>query len=148
MITVTTADPQTAAALRSVEDARLRALQSGDLVALDDLFDESLVHIHAPGLTHSKTQLLEHVDTRRPYLDTTRGDLNIRLAGDVAIMTGELVNRLRTKEGGERTLGGVATQVLVRAADAAYGWRFLSFQMTPQGEQAWGQLPSESATSA
>lgn len=145
MTTVTKADAQTTAALREVEDVRLQALQTADLKTLDDLFDETLVHIHAPGLTHSKQQLLEHVATRRPYLATTRGDLNVRVVGDVAIMTGALVNRLRTKEGGERTLGGVATQVLVRAADAALGWRFVSFQMTPQGEQAWGQLPSESA---
>lgn len=140
---VTAADDATAAALRAVEDRRLQALLEGDLDTLDDLFDASLVHIHAPGLTHSKQQLLEHVAMRRPYLGTTRGELTIRLVGDVAIMTGELVNRLRTKEGGERTLGGVATQVLVRADDAALGWRFLSFQMTPAGEQAWGSLPSE-----
>jgi ketosteroid isomerase-like protein len=144
---VTTADGATAAALRAVEDRRLQALLEGDLDTLDDLFDASLVHIHAPGLTHSKQQLLEHVAMRRPYLGTTRGELTIRLVGDVAIMTGELVNRLRTKEGGERTLGGVATQVLVRADDAALGWRFLSFQMTPAGEQAWGSLPSEQVPS-
>ena len=67
------------------------------------------------------------------------------LHGKIDILRAELVNRLRTKEGGERTLGGVATQVLVRAHDAAHGWRFVSFQMTPQGEQAWGSLPSEAA---
>lgn len=143
MTTIINADSQTAAALRAVEEARLRALQDGDLVTLDELFDETLVHIHAPGLTHSKTQLLEHVATRRPYLGTTRGELNIRVVGDVAIMTGDLVNRLRTKEGGERTLGGVATQVLLRVENSALGWRFVSFQMTPQGERAWDRLPSE-----
>ncbi|WP_306233971.1 DUF4440 domain-containing protein [Agrococcus beijingensis] len=145
---VVVADEATAAALRAVEERRLQALLEGDLDTLDDLFDASLVHIHAPGLSHTKQQLLEHVAMRRPYLGTSRGELTIRLVGDVAIMTGELVNRLRTKEGGERTLGGVATQVLVRADDAALGWRFLSFQMTPAGEQAWGTLPSEQAKGA
>lgn len=143
MTKVTTADAATAGALRAVEERRLQALFDGDLATLDALFDETLVHIHAPGLTHSKTQLLEHVATRRPYLGTKRGDLDIRLIGDVAVMTGDLENRLRTKEGGERTLGGVATQVLVRAADASYGWRFILFQLTPTAEQAWGSLPSE-----
>lgn len=143
MTPVTVADAATAEALRGVEGRRLQALHDGDLPTLDDLFDETLVHIHAPGLTHSKAQLLEHVATRRPYLGTTRGELNIRLIGDVAVITGDLVNQLRTKEGGERTLGGVATQVLVRADDAALGWRFISFQLTPTAEQAWGALPSE-----
>lgn len=144
------ADAATVAAIEAVEARRLRALAEGDLEALDELFDDSLVHIHAPGLVHSKAQLLEHVATRRPYLGTRRGDLAIRVVGDVAVMTGELVNRLRTQEGGERTLGGVATQVLVRADDAALGWRFVSFQMTPTAEQAWDPLPSElrSATPA
>jgi len=143
MTGVTTADAATAEALRAVEERRLQALFDGDLETLDELFDETLVHIHAPGLVHSKTQLLEHVATRRPYLGTKRGDLAIRMIGDIAVMTGGLENRLRTKEGGERTLGGVATQVLVRAADATYGWRFLLFQLTPTAEQAWGALPSE-----
>ncbi|MGC5076392.1 nuclear transport factor 2 family protein [Agrococcus sp. DT81.2] len=137
------ADAETVAALRAIEERRLQALLEGDLATLDDLFDESLVHIHAPGLVHSKAQLLEHVATRRPYLGTSRGELTIRVVGDVAVITGDLVNRLRTKEGGERTLGGVATQVLVRADDAALGWRFVSFQMTPTAAQAWDPLPSE-----
>lgn len=137
------ADAGTAATLRAVEERRLQALYDGDIPTLDDLFDASLVHIHAPGLVHSKPQLLEHVAARRPYLGTSRGELTIRIIGDVAVMTGELVNRLRTKEGGERTLGGVATQVLVRAPEAALGWRFISFQMTPTAEQAWDLLPSE-----
>jgi ketosteroid isomerase-like protein len=141
MSTVMTPDADVVAQLLAVEDRRREALIAGDLAALDELFDDSLVHIHAPGLTHSKAQLLEHVATRQAYLEITRGELNIRLVGDVAIMTGPLVNRLRTADGGERTLGGVVTQVLRR--DGAGGWRFVSFQMTPSTEQAWPALPSE-----
>ncbi|MGW8482394.1 YybH family protein [Microbacterium sp. NPDC055903] len=129
-------------AILEVEERRRRALIDGDLTTLDELFDEELVHIHAPGLTHTKAQLLEHVATRRAYLDMVRGELSIRLVGDVAIMTGPITNRLRNPDGSERTLGGVATQVLRRGADGA--WRFVSFQMTPTGEQVWGALPSES----
>ena len=138
---VRVADAATRAELLAVEERRRQALLAVDLPALDDLYDASLVHIHAPGLTHSKAQLLEHVATRQAYLDMTRGELNIRLVGDVAIMTGRLTNRLRGPDGGERVLGGVATQVLRRCADGR--WRFVSFQMTPDGEQVWPALPSE-----
>lgn len=54
-----------------------------------------------------------------------------------------MINRLRTPDGGERTLGGVATQVLRRCADGQ--WRFISFQMTPNGDEVWPRLPSELA---
>lgn len=124
----------------AVEQRRRRALIDVDLDTLDELFDDSLVHIHAPGLTHTKAQLLEHTATRRAYLDIRRGELNVRLFGDVAVVTGPITNRLRTADGGERTLSGVATQVLHRSAGGA--WRFVSFQMTPYGEQAWPSLPS------
>ncbi|MEL5991805.1 nuclear transport factor 2 family protein [Microbacterium phosphatis] len=132
---------QVEAQLRDAELRRQRALVDLDLDALDALMDDSLVHIHAPGVTHTKAQLLEHTATRHAYLQVARGELNIRMFGDVAVLTGPITNRLRTAEGGERTLAGVATQVLRRRADGA--WRFVSFQMTPYGEQAWPSLPSE-----
>jgi ketosteroid isomerase-like protein len=135
------AGPEVAAELHTVEERRRQALIDVDLDTLDELFDDTLVHIHAPGLVHDKAQLLEHTAARRAYLDITRGELVIRLIGDVAVVTGPITNRLRTADGGERTLAGVATQVLRR--DERGGWRFVSFQMTPYGEQAWPALPSE-----
>lgn len=135
------ADAETRAEIIAVEQARREALLAVDLETLDGLYDESLVHVHAPGVVHNKTQLMEHVATRQAYLDMTRSDLRVRTVGEVAVMTGRIVNRLRTAEGGERVLGGVVTQVLVRGEDGR--WRFMSFQMTPDGTQAWGGLPSE-----
>lgn len=141
MSSVEKPDAEVTAQLLDAEARRQRALVEVDEAALDDLFDDSLVHIHAPGLTHTKAQLIEHTVTRRAYLEITRGELNLRVAGDVAVMTGRMTNRLRTAGGGERTLDGVATQVLHRDDDGA--WRFISFQLTPFGEQAWPSLPSE-----
>ena len=135
------ASPQDATELLAVESRRQQALIDGDLATLDEIFDDSLVHVHAPGVTHTKAQLLEHTQARRAYLEITRGELNVRTAGDVAVITGELVNRMRAANGGERSISGVVTQVLVRGADGR--WRFVSFQMTPYGEQHWGTLPSE-----
>ncbi|HRN28532.1 MAG TPA: nuclear transport factor 2 family protein [Terrimesophilobacter sp.] len=127
--------------LLEVEARRCRALVDVDVAELESLLDDDLVHIHAPGVVHSKSQLLEHLETRRAYLSVDRGELTIRLVGDVAIMTGTLTNRLRNPDGGERTLHGVATQVLKRHSDGR--WRFVSFQLTPTAEQVWPALPSE-----
>lgn len=138
-------DPRETAELDAVEQRRRQALIDVDLDTLDELFDDTLLHVHAPGVVHTKAQLLEHTATRRAYLGITRGDLDIRLIGDVAIVIGPITNRLRTADGGERTLAGVATQVLHRAEGG--GWRFVAFQMTPYGEQAWPALASEGGRS-
>jgi ketosteroid isomerase-like protein len=100
-----------------------------------------LVHTHAPGLTHDKQQLLEHVRTRQAYRDMHRGDLLIRVIGDVAIVTGRLVNRLGSPDGSDRIVGGQVIQVLRRCEDGA--WRFVSFQMTPDGEHVWTPTAAE-----
>lgn len=143
---VVPADEATRAAILAAEDRRIRALLAVDIPALDDLFDDSLVHTHAPGVTHDKAQLLEHVVTRQAYLDIHRGELLIRVIGDVAITTGRIANLLRNPDGSRRELGGQVIQVLRRCPDGA--WRFVSFQLTPDGEQVWSALPSERAAAA
>lgn len=142
MSTINEPDEATRRQILAVEEMRQRALLEVDVQTLERLYDESLVHIHAPGVTHNKRQLLEHVATRQAYIDMSRGELTIRLISlDVAIMTGRLVNRLGSEDGSERVVGGMVTQVLRRGDDGQ--WRFVSFQMTPDGVQAWGSLPSE-----
>lgn len=125
----------------AVEKRRQDALIAGDIDVLDALFEDSLIHIHAPGLVHTKALLLEHVAVRRAYIEITRQDLLLRTFGDTAVLTGGIVNRMHAPDGGERTIDGVVTQVLHRGEDGQ--WRFVSFQMTPYGDQVWGALPSE-----
>jgi ketosteroid isomerase-like protein len=143
---VVLADDAVRAAILAVEERRIKALMEVDLDTLTDLYDDSLVHTHAPGITHTKAQLLEHVATRAPYKGTTRGDLTIRLIGDVAVVTGRITNRLGSPDGSERVLAGQVIQVLRRCEDDA--WRFVSFQMTPDGEHVWTPTAAEAATLA
>ncbi|WP_151775334.1 YybH family protein [Streptomyces abyssomicinicus] len=140
---VVLADEATRAAILEVEERRRRALLEIDLDTLRDLYDDSLIHTHAPGLTHTKAQLLEHVANRAPYKGAMRGELTIRVIGDVAIMTGRLTNRLGSPDGSERTVAGQVIQVLRRCEDGA--WRFVSFQMTPDGEHVWTPTTEEKA---
>ncbi|WP_406098929.1 nuclear transport factor 2 family protein [Streptomyces sp. NBC_01013] len=132
-VTVHPPDQQVATELHAIEHRRQRALVDADLDALDEIFDDTLVYTHAHGLTHTKTQLLEFTAARRPYLGITRGELHMRLVSEVAVVTGPLTNLLRTPDGGERTLAGLATQILYHHDRG--GWRFISFQMTPFSEQ-------------
>lgn len=126
----------------AAESRRQEALIAQDLGALEALFDDSLVHIHAPGEVHTKALLLEHVATRGVYLEITRGVLTVRIIGDVAIITGAITNRMKAPGGGERSISGEVTQVLRCTDDAE--WVFVSFQMTPYSDKAWGALPSQS----
>ncbi|MCW4385664.1 nuclear transport factor 2 family protein [Salinibacterium sp. SYSU T00001] len=131
MSAVQHADAEIREQVLALEERRRRALIDVDMAELDAIFDDSLVHIHAPGLTQNKAELLEHIERRRSFIDITREDLQVRVIGDVAILTGRLTNRMRQPEGApgdERTLDGMATQVLHRSAD---GWRFVNFQLTP-----------------
>jgi ketosteroid isomerase-like protein len=143
---VVPADEATRAEILAVEERRQRALLDVDLAVLDDLYDDSLVHTHAPGLTHGKAQLLEHVASRAPYRGASRGPLTIRLIGDVAIVTGRLTNRLGSPDGSERTVAGQVIQVLRRCEDGR--WRFVSFQMTPDGAHVWTPTEAEAASLA
>ncbi|WP_084104767.1 nuclear transport factor 2 family protein [Demequina sp. NBRC 110056] len=145
MTDVSLADDATREAILALEERRRQALIDLDIATLDDVYDDALIHIHAPGLVHTKAQLLEHAQTRNPYIDMWREDLLMRAIGDVVIVTGRLVNRLRNPDGGERTVSGQVTQVARRCDDGA--WRFVTFQMTPDGEQVWGALKSGSDAS-
>lgn len=109
------------------EQRRQAALISVDLDALDALFDDDLLHIHSTGLVHSKSELLQHIGRRRAFISVERGPLQVRLDGNIAVMTGRQVSRMRSTKGDEVLMDGFVTQVL-RKSDA--GWKFINFQLT------------------
>jgi ketosteroid isomerase-like protein len=119
-------------AVLEAERRRQAALVAIDLAELDRLFADDLTHVHSTGLVHDKAQLLRHIDEKRAFISIMRGPLNVRLHGDIALMTGPMTNRMRSKDGsGEIVLEGFVTQVLRRTED---GWKFISFQLTAARE--------------
>ena len=119
-------------AVLEAERRRQAALVVVDLAELDTLFADDLTHIHNTGLVHDKAQLLRHIDRKRAFISVTRGPLNVRLYGDIAVMAGPMTNRMRSKdENGEIVLEGFVTQVLRRSEE---GWKFINFQLTPARE--------------
>jgi hypothetical protein len=118
-----------AKAVLEAEDRRRVALVAVDIPVLDALFADDLVHIHSTALVHNKAQLLRYIEERRAFIRIDRGPLAVRIAGDIAVMTGTLVNHMRA-DGKEFTLRGMVTQVLRREGAA---WRFINFQLTVGG---------------
>lgn len=120
-------DPQDEQAILELEQRRHLALIAVDLATLDMLFDDDLVHVHSTGLVHDKPQLLEHIAHKRGFAGIQRGALNIRGNAGLAVMTGPIINRIRTGDGQEALMHGFVTQTLRHTPS---GWKFISFQLT------------------
>jgi ketosteroid isomerase-like protein len=116
-------------AVLEAEDRRRAALVAVDIPALDALFADDLVHIHSTAVVHGKAQILKYIEERRAFIRIDRGPLAVRIARDIAVMTGAMVNHMRA-DGKEFKLSGMVTQVLRREAGA---WRFINFQLTLGG---------------
>jgi ketosteroid isomerase-like protein len=116
-------------AILEIERRRRAALVAVDLDELERLFAEDLIHVHSTGMTHTKAELLRHIEQKRAFLAIDRGDLQIRVEGPIAVITGTMTNRMCSRDGkAEILLHGFVTQVLRRNDE---GWKFISFQLTP-----------------
>lgn len=108
------------------ENRRRQALVASDITELSALFEDDLVHVHGSGRVHDKAGLLDFVTHEARFLAVERGPLNVRIWGDMAVVTGTMTNTM-VMNGVEARISGMATQVLRRGAA---GWRFVSFQFT------------------
>jgi hypothetical protein len=78
------------AELLALEDERCRLINERDYAGLAAMLDESLVHVHANGLTQDKAAYLAHLGSRPRK--ATRKELDIRVHGETAVMTGRQIN--------------------------------------------------------
>lgn len=111
------------------EEARQHALIAKDLAALEWLLADDLVHVHSSGMVHGKAQFIAHLDRMGGFRSIVRGPLDIRVEGDLAIVTGTTINGVRSIQTGEDiTLEGFATQIMRRGKR---GWQIVLSQLTP-----------------
>ena len=115
--------------LLEFERLRQQALTRPDLVLLEKLLAEDLIHIHSTGMVHNKQQLLEHVERMGGFIAISRGTPEIHLEGNIAILTGQTRNTVRLMETGEEKVRfGFSTLILRRAPQ---GWQIVLSQLTP-----------------
>ena len=116
------------AQLVALEQRRCEAIGSGDAQTLAILLDDEYVHVHGTGKIDNKAGFIANI-MQHPR-QTQRGELTVRLYGDIAIVTGEQFNTIQADSGKapERTRNYV-TQVLRRIGGQ---WKYLSFQLTPE----------------
>ena len=113
-------------AVKDLEARRCEAIGKGDLDPLADTLADDYHHILGGGSTNDKTAYIDTI--RRGPRVPERGDLTVRLYGDTAVMTGDIINRISYPGRPLQTIHAVVAQVAVKQADGK--WRFVNFQIT------------------
>jgi hypothetical protein len=110
------------------EDARYAAQTAGDFAAMERLFADDLVYIHASGAVDNKAGLIEAQRSRAVvYRSMRRSDVATRVYGPVAIITGQGKFEVALK-GEDRTVNLLFHSVWVKRGAVA---QFVSWQATP-----------------
>jgi ketosteroid isomerase-like protein len=105
------------AEIRALEARRCAALVSRDIAALDALIGDDLVHIHGNGGVDDKAGYLGGIESKYDFHAVSRGDLTVRVYGDVAVVTGALSQTISVKGAPERhDIEAMTSQTWVRTA--------------------------------
>jgi uncharacterized protein (TIGR02246 family) len=109
-----------------LEEHRRTALAAADLEALAELMSDDYVHVHGSGLVHDRAALLNYV-RKNPRTVAPRSP-KIRVYGDFAILTGEMINITPGTGSAEPTKTRLYATQVARKSDGK--WKFVSFQTT------------------
>jgi len=112
----------------AAEQERCDAITHGDAHKLGELLAEDYVHIHGTGKVDSKAGFIANI-VEHPRR-TERGDLTVRIYGQMAIVTGEQYNYMPSTE--PTTTPSRTTNYVTQVVRYSNGrWQFISFQLTP-----------------
>lgn len=109
-------------AIRDVENKRCELISANDINGFGNLLSEDYLHVHVTGRFDDKDAAL--ASFKKAPRQCWRGDLSVRVFGDVAIACGPQTNRM-IRDGGQsedRTL--IATTILNRQAGV---WKIVHF---------------------
>jgi uncharacterized protein (TIGR02246 family) len=113
------------AAVRAVEDRRIKALVDDDFATLEAIFADDLHYTHSSAVVDDKASYMAALRTGKTKYETIdREPARVRIYGDTALMTGTAVVGLR---GMAEKLPLRYTLVYVRQAGQ---WRMVAWQST------------------
>jgi ketosteroid isomerase-like protein len=115
-------------AVLDAESRRCAAISSGDFEALTAMLSEDYLHTHGDGRTGDKVDYIEGV--RKAPRVPIRDNLVVRLFGDVAVLTGDLLNTIHLPDRGEPLVIEASATFVLRETNS--GWLFVSGQLTPK----------------
>ena len=116
-----------AQAVLDLERRRCAAIGAGNLTELSEVLADDYFHVMGNGTTKDKTAYIDTI--RNGPRVPERGELKVRVYGDTAVITGDLLNRINTPGQAPRVIDTMVTQVAVKSGGR---WRFVSFQITPK----------------
>jgi len=107
------------------QDARFRAMIEEDIDALSQLLDDDLHYSHTKGDVESKAQFLSSVESKRTdYLAAKRRDVEVRLFGNTAVITG--LSDIKLIWGGKQYEFTIRFLEVSRKVDA--NWQLVAWQ--------------------
>lgn len=113
------------AAVRAVEDRRIKALVDDDFATLEAIFADDLHYTHSSTVVDDKASFMAALRTGKTKYETIdREPARVRIYGDTALMTGTAVVGLR---GRAEKLSLRYTLVYVRQGGQ---WRMVAWQST------------------
>jgi len=122
MATKSTADADIVAKLVVLEEKRCRALNEQDWPTLESLLSEDYIHTHSSGVVQDKSEYMAYIKAS-PRI-TSRGELQVRLYGDAAVMVGSLFLAFQNRD---TKISNWIVQVWVKLENA---WKTVAFQST------------------
>lgn len=109
------------AEILALEKKRCEALTSGDVNTLATIVSDDLVHVHGNGQVDGRDAYLDGVATKFIFHSIERGDLNVRVYGDCAVVVGPLEQTVEVRGVDKRNeLKSMTSQTWVRRTD---GWK-------------------------
>lgn len=115
-------------ALLDLENRRITAGSTCNVDAMEEIFSDDHVHVHGSGAVDGKRSLIELA--RRLARHTERAAPEVRIYGDIGILTGPVKLRFDRGQGDEER-HFYMTEVAHRSGDK---WLFVSIQVTPIAE--------------
>jgi hypothetical protein len=115
--------------LLALEALRRRSLVERDFDTLGQLFTGDLTYVHSLGTVQDRATYLDYVRGPMRFLSIERPSLDVKLYGDVAVMTGPMVNTITAPRLVQPLeVSAFVTQVWKRGGES--GWQIANFQAT------------------
>lgn len=115
--------------LFAMEARRCSAMIDADLASLREILHPDLIHVHAKGQIDGYDSYFATGGFKVDYKTLDRSELQVRVLGDSALMTGrQLLVGVRKDGSGTVRIDSRVMQTWIREAGR---WRQLAFQTTP-----------------
>jgi hypothetical protein len=114
----------------ATENARTSALVNRDVNALDKLLRDDLTYVHASGRVDNKKTMLDSVRSDDlHYISWTPKQINVRAAGEAAVVDGEYAVKVINRSASPETLD-LNVFFLAVYLHSNSGWQLIAWQTT------------------